>query len=102
MSSKRRESVGGEREIVAVHVERLQFKRRGFVLMPFDPKFDDLYEFGVKGAMDKARFRCERLDEIPFSGGILQKITERIAQADVVIGLVTGHNPNVLLEIGMA
>lgn len=34
-----------------------------FVLMPFDPKYNDIYKFGIKGAADDVAAYAERLDE---------------------------------------
>jgi hypothetical protein len=48
-----------------------------FVLMPFDPVFDDIYQFGTKGAAD-------------------------YVGADVIVADMTGRNPNVFFEVGYA
>jgi hypothetical protein len=34
-----------------------------FVLMPFDPSFDDVYRFGIKAACADTGAYCERVDE---------------------------------------
>src|SRR6266699_115255 len=34
-----------------------------FVLMPFDPSFDDIYKFGIKSACEAAGAYCERVNE---------------------------------------
>ncbi len=34
-----------------------------FVLMPFDSKFDDIYNLGIKEAAAKVGFKAERLSE---------------------------------------
>lgn len=73
-----------------------------FVLMPFDPKFNDIYKFGIKGAADEVGAYAERIDEQIFTEGILDRIFNQIAKADVVVADMTGRNPNVFYEVGYA
>jgi hypothetical protein len=73
-----------------------------FVLMPFDPKFSDIYKFGIKGAADEVGAYAERIDEQIFTEGILDRIFNQIAKADVVVADMTGRNPNVFYEVGYA
>jgi hypothetical protein len=73
-----------------------------FVLMPFDPKFDDIYWFGIRGAVEDVGFRCERADEIQFVGGVIEKVAEQIRRADIVVADMTGKNANVFYEAGIA
>jgi hypothetical protein len=73
-----------------------------FVLMPFDPKFDDIYKFGIKGACDDVGAYAERLDEQIFIEGMLDRIFNQISKADVIVADMTGRNPNVFYEVGYA
>lgn len=73
-----------------------------FVAMPFDKKFVDLYEFGIKTPVKTAGFICEKINETYFSGSILKRIKSRIEMSTAVIALLTGENPNVYLEVGYA
>src|SRR5262245_21730515 len=73
-----------------------------FVLMPFDRKYDDVYEFGIKGATADAAAYAERLDEQMFTGGMLDRIFNQISKADVIVADMTGRNPNVFYEVGYA
>lgn len=73
-----------------------------FVLMPFAPEFDDVYQIGIKEACEKAGAYCERVDEQIFSERILDRIYNQIAKADVVIADMTGRNANVFYEVGYA
>lgn len=73
-----------------------------FVCIPFKEQFDDIYELGIKPVMEELGFACERCDEIQHNKGILEVIYERIRKAHIVIGDMTGLNPNVYYEIGYA
>lgn len=82
--------------------EEILNKKYAFVLMPFEKKFEDIYYFGIRGAVEDADFYCERADEIQFTGGVIEKVKEHIKKADVVIAEMTGQNPNVFYEVGIA
>ena len=74
-----------------------------FVLMPFDPSFDDIYKLGIKEIADKLGIRAERVDEQIFhKENILERIYNQIDAADLVIADLTGRNPNVFYETGYA
>jgi hypothetical protein len=73
-----------------------------FVLMPLATDFDDIYRFGIKGAADDVGAYADRVDEQIFQEGILERIFNQIAKADVVVADMTGRNPNVFYEVGYA
>jgi hypothetical protein len=73
-----------------------------FVLMPFDSSFNDLYEFGIKGACSDTGVYCERVDEQIFLGSMLERIYSQISRADLLVADMTGKNPNVFYEVGYA
>jgi len=73
-----------------------------FVAMPFDEKMDDIFHYGIRGAVNKAGFLCERADLSSFTGDIMDWVKKRIRNAAVVIADLTTANPNVYLEVGFA
>lgn len=73
-----------------------------FVAMPFNETMEDIYYYGIERPVSDLGYLCERIDLIPFTGGILEKIKERISTAKVVIAVLTETNPNVYLEVGYA
>src|SRR3984885_9839295 len=74
-----------------------------FVLMPFDPAFDDIYRLGIKETAEKLGIRAERVDEQIFhKENILERIYGQIDAADLIIADLTGRNPNVFYETGYA
>src|SRR5579859_3658565 len=83
-------------------MDSLQPKPFVFVLMPFDDKFADIYQFGIKAACADVGAYCERVDEQHFHESILERIYNQIAKADVIISDMTGRNPNVFYETGYA
>jgi hypothetical protein len=73
-----------------------------FVAMPFDKKMEDIFHYGIRNAVNNAGFLCERIDEVVFTGDILDLIKRRIGKASLVIADLTTANPNVYLEVGYA
>lgn len=78
----------------------MSVKKFVFVLMPFDPSFDDIYKFGIKETCDKLGAYAERVDEQIFKERILDRIYNQISKADLIIADMTGRNPNVYYEVG--
>ena len=80
-----------------------------FLICPFSPAdvFDDLYSLiqqvcDLLGQQLACRVECVRADRIASSGVIQAEIWHQIQSADAVIADVTGLNPNVLIELGVA
>ncbi len=73
-----------------------------FVAMPFAPEFDDLYYYGIQGAVNRAGYLCERADLSTFTGDVMDWVQSRITSSKLVIADLTGANPNVYLEVGYA
>jgi len=73
-----------------------------FVVMPFADEFKNLYDLGIKMAIEATGYRCVRVDEEIFLGGIMDKIKENIAKARFIIADISIYNPNVYYELGLA
>jgi hypothetical protein len=73
-----------------------------FVVMPFDEKFEDIYHFGIRQAIQNAGMVCKRADEILHTGNIIERIEAQISLADIIVADTTDLNPNVFYEIGIA
>jgi hypothetical protein len=73
-----------------------------FVAMPFEKKLHDVYHYGIKGAVNKAGYLCERIDEAYFTGDIMEQVKMRIKKADLILADLTQANANVYLEVGYA
>jgi hypothetical protein len=73
-----------------------------FVLMPFDQKFQPLYDDHIKPTIESAKLRCERAGDIHGTSLITWDIWERINRARFLIAELTDQNPNVFYELGIA
>jgi hypothetical protein len=73
-----------------------------FVLMPFAEKYKEIYEDIIKPLVKEMGLRSLRADEIFGPGAIMEDILRLIAKARIIIADVTGRNPNVFYELGIA
>jgi hypothetical protein len=75
-----------------------------FVVMPFGPEeLSDVYEYFVKPSIESnCNLRCERADDVFGSNVIMDDIRRSIERARVVVADLTGRNPNVFYEVGIA
>lgn len=73
-----------------------------FVAMPFSEEFEDVFHYGIAAAVRECGLLCERIDQVVFTGDILNRMKERIRTASLVVADLTGANANVYLEVGFA
>ena len=76
--------------------------KQAFVLMPFDEAFDLVYSNGVKKTLEKLGWTCLRSDERIDIPETICRICKSIQESRLIVADVTGKNPNVFLEIGLA
>lgn len=72
-----------------------------FVLMPFREEFNEIYSL-IRDALSKLKIKTIRADELAVPGLITDQIAEQIARSEFVLADITGQNPNVMYEIGIA
>jgi len=77
-------------------------KRHVFVAMPFAEEMNDLFHYGIQGAVNAAGMLCERADLSSFTGDVMDWVKRRIATSTLVIADLSTANPNVYLEVGYA
>ena len=77
-------------------------KPRVFVAMPFADSMDDIFHYGIQGAVKSAGFLCGRADLASFVGDVMEWVKQRISSAEFVIADLSTGNPNVYLEVGYA
>ncbi|MES9945041.1 MAG: hypothetical protein ABW080_08815 [Candidatus Thiodiazotropha sp.] len=73
-----------------------------FVAMPFAADMDDIYHYGIQGAVNASGLLCERADLSAFTGDVMEWVKTRITSAKLVIADLSSSNPNVYLEVGYA
>lgn len=87
----------------AFNVEPWPLTRLGHVavMMPFDAAFDSVYE-AVGAACERLCLKPLRVDDIYGPTHIIDDVFRTIEQSQLVISDLTGRNPNVLYETGLA
>lgn len=73
-----------------------------FVMMPFGQWNDIYYKEVYVPAIKEAGFEPIRGDEIFSSGSVVEQIWEQIDKSKVLLADLTGKNPNVFYELGLA
>ncbi|MEJ2885217.1 nucleoside 2-deoxyribosyltransferase [Actinomycetospora aeridis] len=76
--------------------------RVAFVIMPFAEEFLSIYEQLIRPGIEAAGFQVRRGDDLEQMRNILRDVIEGIAYSDIVVADLTGLNPNVLYEVGIA
>lgn len=71
------------------------------VMMPFDAGFNPVYA-SLQGAVTGMGMTCQRGDDIWDHDHIIQDVVSLIGKAKVVVCDLTGRNPNVFYETGIA
>ena len=77
-------------------------KKKIFVAMPFSEEFEDVFYFGIQGAVKNAGYLCERADLESYTGDVMNWVKKRIENSEMTIADLTGANANVYLEVGYA
>ncbi len=74
-----------------------------FVMMPFADPIGGYYKTVYEPAIGKAGLRAVRADDDIFATGkIVDQVWQGITQAKVLVAELTGRNPNVFYELGLA
>lgn len=71
------------------------------VMMPFSAEFEPVFE-AIKGACIQAGLKCLRVKDIWQHSTIIQDVFSLIFRANVVVCDLSGKNPNVFYEAGIA
>jgi hypothetical protein len=77
--------------------------QRCFFIMPFAPGFHYFYRYLKEHIEAHHDLECHRVDDVPhFTQAIIDKIKDEIRAADIIIADISGGNPNVFYELGLA
>ncbi|MYA09021.1 MAG: hypothetical protein F4060_14015 [Holophagales bacterium] len=75
---------------------------RLFVLMPFSPDLEPVYERLFKEPFEKAGYDVSRAKDIDSQRNILEDIIESVRDSDLILADLTDLNANVFYELGIA
>jgi nucleoside 2-deoxyribosyltransferase len=75
--------------------------RPAFLAISYAPQFDDVKAVIVEAGA-AVNFRCEVTGDLNTPGDVMNQVWQGIRAADVVVADITGGNPNVMIEVGMA
>lgn len=88
---------------IEIHAERVrEFLDTCFVMMPFGPWSDVYYRDIYVPAIKDAGFEPVRGDELFSTGSVMEQIWEQIRKSKLLLSDLTGKNPNVFYELGLA
>lgn len=73
-----------------------------FIIMPFRADLNFFYLYLRRHLQERHGLRVERGDHRILTVPLLEKIREQIIEAKVLIADITGRNPNVFYELGLA
>ena len=73
-----------------------------FVIMPFDDEFDDLYNDFLYETLTDLGFAVSRADDLQNAQNIMKDILTGLSESDLIVADLTGLNPNVHYELGLA
>lgn len=73
-----------------------------FILMPIKEPFNRIYQDHIIPVVKSCNFNPLRADDIFTSSSIVEDIWEHINRAKLIISDVSGKNPNVFYELGIA
>ncbi len=73
-----------------------------FTIMPFGGWFDRYYEEVYEPAIVESGLEARRADDVYRSGNVVDDIWDLTKRADLILADLTGKNPNVLYELGLA
>ena len=76
--------------------------KSAFVLMPFEEPFYSYYSKVFYPALLSCGYTAEKADDIFSPTAIMSDIREKIRTSDIIFCEMTGKNPNVFYELGLA
>lgn len=77
-------------------------KNKVFIGMPFDKRYLDSYEYGLKFGLQACGMESFRADEKINNSDVMCKICEQMQSCQYLVFNISGLNPNVMLELGLS
>jgi hypothetical protein len=85
-----------------LHVLNRILRPHCFVAMPYSGHVLPNVFAAIRTGVEDCGYQVIRVDQERFVGSILERIWDQIRQADLMLADLTGNNPNVLYELGIA
>lgn len=82
-------------------VRKVGDARAAFLAIPYARVFDKVKR-RVLGAAEAAGFECEVTGDLRKAGSIMDQVWQGIRRSEIMVADITGANPNVMIEVGMA
>ncbi len=73
-----------------------------YVAMSPNAELDDLFYYGIQGAVHAQGLLCVRIEKAHLTEDLLEQVKERISEAAVIIAELSNPEPNVYLQLGYA
>lgn len=73
-----------------------------FVMRPFQEPFDTIHDDHIKPALGRICVECMASDDFYSTNDVMKDIWDSINRAYFVVADMTGRNPNVMYEVGIA
>jgi hypothetical protein len=73
-----------------------------FAIIPHQDSFREVYRVAISPAAKECGLECSRAEEEFFTGHVIAKIKDLIAESQLCVADITGANANVMFEIAMA
>jgi len=89
-------------EKIQINVTTDKIENQCFVIMPFDGLFKVHYENVIRPAIESTGLECVRGDEVFSRPQVMADLWHSIRQCRLVVAELTGKNPNVFYELGLA
>jgi tetratricopeptide (TPR) repeat protein len=78
-------------------------QRTCFVIIPFAVEFKNQWELAIAPAIQDAGVMPVRGDDFSLAAGVIMSdVTRLIYQSDLIVADLSGRNPNVMYELGLA
>jgi hypothetical protein len=79
-----------------------QYQCDAFMIMPFSPQFQSIYQDYIKPVIESCSLRISRADDFFTNKTIIEDLWSALARARLIIADCTGRNANVFYELGIA
>lgn len=87
---------------IGIDMTRISIKDHSVLcLMPFHRNFQKTYN-AIKLSCEELQLKCQRSDDQFCSGNILRQIIQMLVEAQIIVAVLDGKNPNVFYEVGIA